>query len=265
MSRLPIDPGTPVVVSVPHAGVATGLLGEPLTPGLDIRCDGDLFVDELYGPAASGAFVAANFSRFICDLNRHPDDVSSRAVPSHPAPRNSDGRGFIWEVTTTGSPAQHRSLSLSEWEARKNIHTAYYDALGAALKRAKTKFGFAILVDGHSMPSTGRAGHADPGRPRADFVPGDRSGTSCDTRLSHLVGDHFENQGFTVAFNDPYKGGFITQHHGHPEDGIHAIQIEMRRDLYMHEMQFERDRLKWPRVADAIAGLLHKLDALTLR
>ncbi len=264
VSRLPVDPTTPVVVSVPHAGIGIFDLGKPLAPGLDVRCDGDLFVDEIYGPAASGAFVSAVYSRFICDLNRHPDDVSARAVPSHPAPKNNDGRGFVWEVTTTGAPAQQRPLSHAEWEARRDIHTAYYDAIDSALRAAHKKFGFAVLVDGHSMPSTGRAGHADPGRPRADFVPGDRSGSSCDPRLSQVVAQHFGALGFSVAFNDPYKGGFITQHHGRPHHGIHAIQIEMRRDLYMHERLFERDQTKWPRVADAIAGLLRKLDVLSL-
>src|SRR5262249_17317077 len=121
---------------------------------------------------------------------------------------------------------------------RTAIHAAYHDALTRALARARDRFGYAILVDGHSMPSRGRSGHKDPGRERAQVVPGNRDGTSCAAALTaHVIG-HFEAAGMTVAANDPYKGGFITTHHGDPANRIHAIQIELRRDLYMNEDNF---------------------------
>jgi N-formylglutamate deformylase len=265
LATLPADPPTAVVVSVPHAGVATLDLGGPLAPDLDVRCDADLFVDELYDGNVKGPFVRARLSRFVCDLNRHPDDVSARAVPEHPAPRNADGRGFLWEVTTRGTRALERPLTLAEWQARRDAHAAYHGALAAALARARDKFGFAILVDGHSMPSVGRQGHTDTGRPRADIVPGDRSGQSCAPALSRLVGDHFSRHGLSVAFNDPYKGGFITAHHGRPADRIHAIQIEMRRDLYMNEPTYDRLPEKMARIRHILADLLQKLDTLDLR
>ena len=132
-------------------------------------------------------------------------------------------------------PTLARPLSLDEWRERTAIHAAYHDALTRALARARERFGFAILLDGHSMPSRGRLGHKDPGRTRAEVVPGDRDGTSCAPALTAHVTRHFERAGLTVAANDPYKGGFITTHHGRPADGIHAIQIELRRDLYMNE------------------------------
>src|SRR5438309_5761151 len=101
-AALPDDPPNAVVVSIPHAGVEVGVegLGDALSPSLDVRCDADLFVDELYEGSRAGAFIRARVSRFVCDLNRDPDDVSARAVPAHPCPRNADGRGFVWEVTT---------------------------------------------------------------------------------------------------------------------------------------------------------------------
>ena len=245
-----IPPRTPVVVSVPHAGTAiTGFEGS-LAASLDVRGDADLFVDELYRvgePAGAdgdedfdGPYVAALLSRFACDMNRHPDDVSRGAVPEHPQPRNADGRGFVWAVTTTGTPALARPLTLPEWQARAAVHAAYHAQIAGALARARARFGFAVLIDGHSMPSVGRSGHKDPGRPRAEVVPGDREGTSCAPSLSRLVKDHFIAAGYSVAFNDPYKGGFITAHHGRPDEGIHAIQIEVRRDLYMNEATFTR-------------------------
>jgi N-formylglutamate amidohydrolase len=109
------------------------------------------------------------------------------------------------------------------------------------------------------MPSTGRQGHRDPGRRRADVVPGDRDGTSCAPSLSRHVGEHFRARGYSVAFNDPYKGGFITRHHGQPATAIHAIQIELSRDLYMDEETFAIRDDGFARVSDTLAALLESL------
>jgi N-formylglutamate deformylase len=257
---LPDDPATPVVLSVPHAGTEVAGFSEALAATLDVRCDADLFVDQLYAGAARGASIRALASRFVCDLNRDPDDVSPRAVPDHPSPRNADGRGFVWEVTTTGAPSLARPLSLDEWRARKAIHDGYHGAIATALGRARDKFGYAILVDGHSMPSVGRQEHADPGRPRADVVPGDCLGKSCAPALSRLIGQHFRAHGLTVAFNEPYRGGYITAHHGRPAEQVHAIQIEMRRDLYMDEATFTALPDKIARLRPVLADLLRVLD-----
>jgi N-formylglutamate amidohydrolase len=248
-----------VVVSVPHAGIATFGFENALSPELDVRCDADLFVDRLYQvgePGAPSAYLAAQFSRFVCDLNRDPDDVSIGAVPHHPTPRNVDGRGFIWALTTHGVPALARPLTLDDWHARTAIHAAYHDAITRALARARDLFGFAILIDGHSMPSKGRTGHKDPGRERADVVPGDRDGTSCAPGLSSLVGEHFRAHGYRVAFNDPYKGGYITTHHGRPRENIHAIQIELRRDLYMNEQTFTIEDAGFQRLRQTLRALV---------
>jgi N-formylglutamate deformylase len=262
MARSAAAPTTPVVVSVPHAGVRTAGYEETLTPELDVRGDADLFVDRLYRigePDGPETYVSAQLSRFVCDLNRDPDDVAPGAVPEHRAPRNADGRGFIWAVTTTGAPALSRPLTLPEWSGRTAIHTAYHEAISRALLRARARFGFAVLVDGHSMPSRGRAGHTDTGSVRADVVPGDREGTSCSPALRALVTRHFAAAGLTVKPNEPYKGGFITTHHGRPADDVHAIQIELRRDLYMDEEKFVIVQPGFDRLRALIAGLLVEL------
>jgi len=261
-TRSAAAPTTPVVVSVPHAGVRTAGYEETLTPELDVRGDADLFVDRLYRigePDGPETYVAAQLSRFVCDLNRDPDDVAPGAVPEHRAPRNADGRGFIWAVTTTGSPALSRPLTLPEWSGRTAIHTAYHDTISRALQRARARFGFAVLVDGHSMPSRGRTGHTDTGSVRADVVPGDREGTSCSPALRQLVTRHFAGAGLSVRPNDPYKGGFITAHHGRPADDVHAIQIELRRDLYMDEEKFVPVEPGFERLRDLLAALLAEL------
>ncbi len=262
MARSAAAPTTPVVVSVPHAGVRTAGYEETLTPELDVRGDADLFVDRLYRigePDGPETYVAALLSRFVCDLNRDPDDVAPGAVPEHRSPRNVDGRGFIWAVTTTGAPALSRPLTLPEWSGRTAIHTAYHEAISRALLRARARFGFAVLVDGHSMPSRGRAGHTDTGSVRADVVPGDREGTSCSPALRALVTRHFAAAGLTVRPNEPYKGGYITTHHGRPADDVHAIQIELRRDLYMDEEKFTIVQPGFDRLRALIAGLLTEL------
>jgi N-formylglutamate deformylase len=247
---------------VPHAGVSIAGFEETLTPELEVRSDADLFVDRLYAVGESDGpevYVAAQLSRFVCDLNRDPDDVCPGAVPEHPEPRNVDGRGFIWAVTTTGAPAMSRPLSLSEWRGRTAIHAAYHDTIRRALARARARFGYAILVDGHSMPSRGRAGHQDPGHARAAVVPGDRDGTSCAPSLTAAVVRHFTAQGLEVRANDPYHGGYITAHHGRPAEGIHAIQIELRRDLYMDEERFVTVEPAMGRLRVLIAALLAEL------
>jgi N-formylglutamate amidohydrolase len=261
-------PPSPVVLSVPHAGVAKSGFDSEVATTLDVRCDADLFVDDLYQVGAApagdrgwqGPFVVATLSRFVCDMNRDPDDVSPQAVPDHPRPGNGDGRGFIWTVTTDGRTALARPLTLEAWRRRQAVHAAYHGAIVEALALAKRHFGFAVLLDGHSMPSVGRAGHTDTGRARAEVVPGDRDGTSCAPALSRLVKDHFEADGFTVAFNDPYRGGFITTHHGRPNDDVHAIQIELRRDLYMDEATFTPKPEGFARVQRSLGALLAALD-----
>ena len=265
--RASAAPDTPLVLSVPHAGVSTAGFDAAMVPVLDVRNDADLFVDRLYGVGAkdapgpwTGPYVVAGLSRFVCDMNRDPDDVSAQAVPEHPAPRNADGRGFIWAVTTEGRPTMSRPLTLGEWQARQAVHAAYHGAIREALVRARARFGFAVLLDGHSMPSVGRTGHKDPGRPRADVVPGDRDGSSCSPTLSRLVEAHFRARGYSVAFNDPYKGGFITAHHGRPHDDIHAIQIELRRDLYMDESTFTLLPDRAARLQETLGDLLATLD-----
>ncbi len=261
-ARTPAHPSTPVVVSVPHAGVGTAGYEQTLMPELEVRADADLLVDRLYRtgePGGPEVSIVAHLSRFVCDLNRDPDDVCVGAVPEHPHPRNLDGRGFIWAVTTTGAPALSRPLSLAEWRGRTAIHAAYHAAISEALDRARAQFGYAILVDGHSMPSRGRSGHTDTGRPRAAVVPGDREGGSCSRGLSELVARHFASRGLEVRPNDPYKGGFITAHHGRPADGIHAIQIELRRDLYMDEERFTPLEPGFERTQQILADLLTAL------
>jgi len=256
----PENPEVPVVVSIPHAAAMLGPLGLPLRDELDPRCDADLHVDTLYEGLTRGPLIVAEISRFVCDLNRASGDVTRSAVPGHPSPTGVSPRGFIWEVTTQGLPTHSRPLTLREWEARRDIHEAYHNAVATALSHVKSLFGFAILVDGHSMPSRGTSAHPDAGALRAEVVPGDRDGTSCAPEVMARVCDEFTKSGYTVAPNQPYKGGFTTQHHGRPKDNIHAIQIELRRDLYMDEATFEIHPPGFARIRRTLERVLRSVE-----
>ena len=134
----------------------------------------------------------------------------------------------------------------------------YHEVLAREIERVRSAFGYCILIDGHSMPSMGRSGHSDPGRKRAEIVPGDVDGESCDTTLRWMVEEHFRDAGFSVRSNEPYKGGWITRNYGDPEKGVHAIQIEVRRDIYMNERSFAIRPEGLARLAEACVALVPK-------
>jgi len=266
----PEGAGRPIVVEVPHAGV---FVPEALRPELLLDSDGvqrdaDLYVDRLYrGATALGAtLVFTEVSRFVVDLNRDPDDVDALSVPSHPSPRAEAPRGLIWRVTTDGTQALAAPLSLDAWRGRvEAYHTPYHRALEDALAAVRARFGRVVLLSGHSMPSVGKATHADPGKRRADVVPGDLEGQACAAAVTAACVQHFTDAGLTVAPNDPYKGGGTTRRHGQPGSGVHALQVELNRDLYMDEATFVIKPEPFARLEALCLGLVDKLAALADR
>jgi N-formylglutamate deformylase len=261
---------TPVVLSVPHAGTLVpdedaGLLA---ISGDALLRDADLFVNRLIeGVSRRGVVVLeALVSRYIVDLNRAPDDVDREVCPEVPRPARPSARGLIWRTTTDGAQVLRRPLTLPEVNSRRaRVHTPYHQALQSLLEERRRRHGFAILVDLHSMPSTGRPGHDDPGARRADIVPGDLRGSSCAPALSSRVTEHFTALGYSVRPNDPYMGGFITKEHGRPARGVHAIQIEVNRDLYMNESTFVFLDDKARRLRESLAALIAALCAFDPR
>lgn len=258
------DVFTPLVVSVPHAGTHIpdedrGAVGaDPRT----VLRDADLFVDRLWrrAPSLGAALLVATHSRYVLDLNRAPGDVDKEVCPELAVPSRPNPRALIWRVSTEGKPVLPRPLSKAEIDSRvARVHRPYHDALASLLEERRRAFGYAILVDGHSMPSVGRAGHADPEARRADIVPGDVRGKSCSALLSETVQEHFTRAGFEVKPNDPYMGGYITRHHGRPTSGVHAIQIEVNRDLYMDEEACTFDEARATRLITVLEDLLASL------
>ncbi len=234
----PIDGPSPLIVEVPHAGLGVPeSLGLRATREARLR-DADLYVDELYAdaPSRGASLLSAKLSRYVVDLNRGPDDVDAATVPEHPAPRASQPRGVVWRMGTDGRPVLERPLTMDELDARLDAYYRPYHArLTQAIDEARARFGQAVVIAGHSMPSVGRSVRGGPGIPRADIVPGTRGRTSADRALIALVDGHFRRAGLRVEHDRPYRGGFTTGHYGRPREGVHVIQIELSRALYLDE------------------------------
>lgn len=234
----PMGRAIPVVVEVPHAGLALDAqtLATLIAPAYAIGQDADLYVDELYSkvPEVGATLIVANGSRYVCDLNRGERDIDALAVEG--GTMRSAPHGLVWRSTTEDRPALRAPLDRAEFDRRlARYYRPYHGTLAELVERTRQRFGYAIVVCGHSMPSRGRAGHSDPGRERADIVPGTRGRTTTGAPVIAEIEAVAAEFGWSLAHDDPYRGGFTTGCYGRPSDRVHAIQVEFARRLYMDE------------------------------
>jgi len=229
---------TPLIVEVPHAATAVDPACMPwlVAPVRSLGRDADLYVDELFrdAPNLGATLVVAGLSRYVCDLNRDPEDIDSESVEGVTGPDSP--HGLIWHRSTDG----HRVLPcpLPPHELKRRLNDYYYPyhrAIRRLLDERRREFGQATLLCAHSMPSRGRVGSTDAGRKRADVVPGSRGRTTAAKPIIDMVEDLAKNAGWTLTHDDPYRGGFATLHYGQPDQGWHAVQIEISRARYMDE------------------------------
>jgi N-formylglutamate amidohydrolase len=235
----PEGPEIPVVVEVPHAGtdVPPRFLAPLIAPARCIGCDADLFVDRLYAdaPKVGATLLVARVSRYVVDLNRSEEDVDAEVVEGARLGQRFN-HGLVWRSTSDGDRALARPITRAELEDRlETVYRPYHRALRAELERKRARFGFAVLLAAHSMPSVGRPTAGAPGSQRADVVPGTRGRTSADARYIEAVEGHARAKGWTVRHDEPYAGGYATQAYGRPADAIHAVQVELARRLYLDE------------------------------
>ena len=261
---------SPLLVEVPHASVVVpeSVKSELAAPADALFRDADIYVDELYAnaPSLGAALLCSRVSRYVVDLNRAQNDVDSATVSDHPAPVGAQPRGVVWRATTDGRPVLTRPLTFESLRRRLGrFYVPYHEALRQTLDDLRARFGYAILLAGHSMPSRGRSLHIDAGARRADIVPGTQGRTTADPRVIDLVENHFKEAGLVVRHDDPYKGGFATTHYGRPHEGLHAIQVEINRALYVDEDTFERRPRDFARLQTLLDALVVKLGQLDLK
>jgi len=257
----------PLVFDSPHSGTIYPEDFRFACPLDVLRTAEDTYVEELYGAAsAHGAtLLAALFPRSYLDVNREVADIDPDLLDGpwpgllNPGEKTRLGLGLVRRLAKPGMPVYDRKLSVAEVQARiARCYEPYHAALQAACDRLHRKFGVVWHVDCHSMPSEGNAMSTDPGAHRADFVLGDRDGTTCDPALTDFVGRVLRGRGYSVKVNDPYKGVELVRRHGRPAEGRHSLQIEVNRALYMDEKTLVKtagfDRLK--------ADITHLIEAL---
>jgi N-formylglutamate amidohydrolase len=242
----------PLVVASPHSGrhyppefVAAARLDR-----LALRRSEDGFVDELFAhaPNLGAPLLRANFPRAYVDANREPFELDPRMfadpLPTYANTRSARvaaGLGTIARVVANGADIYAGKLRLAEAMSRiRSYYWPYHNALRDLIATTRERFGGCILLDCHSMPSVGGPMDHDPGYNRVDFVVGDCHGTSCSPRVSRTIERSLRDLGYHVTRNAPYSGGFVTRHYGRPEQGVHAVQLEINRGLYMDEVQVRR-------------------------
>jgi N-formylglutamate amidohydrolase len=213
---------------------------------LSIRQSEDAFVDELFGrgPHLGAPLIRAHFPRAYLDVNREPweldptmfvEPLSERFNTT--SPRVAAGLGTLARVVAENKPIYRDRLTLDDARMRiEGIYQPYHATLQKLLTEAFTGFGVAVLIDCHSMPRLARSGE----RLGPDVVLGDRYGTTCAPMLADVAEMIFAGAGLRVARNRPYAGGFCTRTYGRPQHGVHALQIEVSRHLYMNEVTLEK-------------------------
>lgn len=280
--EFPNDP--PIRVTLPAAGRSALVLSSPHSgdiypasfkafsqlDALTLRRSEDAFIHELYqaGPSRGAPLLEALFPRAYCDPNRAAYELDpgmfDAPLPAHCVTDSSKigaGLGTIARVVAGGMEIYKGKLPFAEAERRvETCWRPYHDALEALLTEARKHHGVALLLDCHSMPSVGGNNMPDAGMRRADMVLGDFHGVSCAPRLVDRVEDYLKSRGFSVARNKPYAGGYITQHYARREKGIHTLQLEINRDLYMDETQIVKS-VGFDRVQKAMTGLVELLIA----
>ena len=239
---------------------------------LSIRQSEDAWVDELFSraPHLGVPLLRAHFPRAYLDVNREPweldpamfcEPLSERCNTT--SPRVAAGLGTLARVVAENKPIYRERLTLDDARMRiEGIYQPYHSTLQKLLSEAVTAFGTAILIDCHSMPRLTRSGD----RPAPDVVLGDRYGTACAPAIIDLVETVFSGAGLKVARNRPYAGGFSTRTYGRPQHGIHAVQIEVSRHLYMNEATLAKNDafLAMRQVAERLIFALLDLDIAAL-
>ncbi len=263
------DQRVPIIFNSPHSGrtYPSVFVGASRLSPKALRKSEDAYVDELLSsaPKEGAVLMHAHFPRAYIDINREPYELDpvlfSGRLPdfvNSQSLRAIGGLGTIARIVNDKEEIYSGPLELETAFVRiERLYKPYHTALTSLLQSTRTRFGTAFLLDCHSMPSQqGERG----GWP--DFVLGDRFGASCAPEITRLVQAFLKGLGYRVALNKPYAGGYITENYGKPNQGIHVLQIEVDRSLYMNEETFEKSPsfagLQWD-ITRLVAMLVQEL------
>jgi N-formylglutamate deformylase len=262
--RRPDSQAIPFVFASPHSGrvYPSDFVTQSRLSALSLRRSEDAFVDELFAPAiALGApLIAAEFPRAFVDANRNPAELDTTmfdgdlgVTVDNVSPRVTAGLGVIPRIVRDGAEIYRGKLPVSEAQMRLNrLYRPYHEALAALVEETRARFGVCVVVDCHSMPSAAAA---------PDIVLGDRYGLSAAASLTRTAENAFERYRFTVTRNAPYAGGYTTHLYARRSQGIHALQIEVSRSLYLDEDRIVKTA-DFPKVQARLAAALTTLTAI---
>jgi N-formylglutamate amidohydrolase len=271
--RLPQGAAGAVIYNSPHSGAVypAELVDASRLDGHALRKSEDFRVDQLFmeAPSLGSPLLLAHFPRAYLDVNREPYELDPKMfegrLPSFANTRSlrvAGGLGTIPKIVGDGQDIYRGRLPVAEALQRiEQIYKPYHASLRGLLQDALRGHGEAVLVDCHSMPSAS-LGPATTERP--DIVLGDRYGASAAPQLVEAAEAIFMELGFTVARNRPYAGGFITEHYGQPNGGVHALQIEINRGLYMDEATIT-PHAGYPRIQAGMTAFIERFGAVVAR
>jgi N-formylglutamate amidohydrolase len=242
----PERPFSPVIFTSAHSGrvYSPDLMSGVRLGALSLRRSEDCFVDELFraAPGHGAPLLAANFPRAFCDANREAWELDQTMFTDRlpdwvntTSSRVSAGLGTIAKVVASGEAIYSAKLPFAEAERRISRYwRPFHDTLARLIEDIRSRFGYCLVIDCHSMPSGAQ------GKRALDFVLGDLHGSACASRVTRAAEALLSGKGYQVRRNDPYAGGFITRHYGRPSDYVHVLQVEIARALYMNEARIER-------------------------
>jgi N-formylglutamate amidohydrolase len=274
--QAPAEQTVPFVFCSPHSGTEYGEAFRRASRLDDaaLRKSEDSHVDVLFGaaPEKGAPLLCALFPRAYVDPNREPFELDPAMfedrLPDYvntASPRVAAGLGTIAKVVCNGAEIYRKKLRFAEaLERIDTCYRPYHAALTQLVEETKCRFGIAVVVDCHSMPSVGGPMDRDPGARRVDFVLGDAYGAACHPALTLAAEAKLRSYGYAVHRNMPYAGGYTTRHYGSPARGQHALQIEINRALYMDEDSYAR-RPAFEAVKGHLSALVAHLAALDAR
>lgn len=244
----PHERTSPVIFASPHSGrdYPPEFLAQVVLDRHAIRSSEDAFVDRLFdmAPDLGAPLLAARAPRAYIDLNRAADELDPSVIEGIARaphnPRISSGLGVIPRVVAGGRAIYRGKLPLAEAEGRiRRFWHPYHQALAALVEETRVAFGEAVLIDCHSMPHEAIEAHTRPGQPRPEVVLGDRYGATAGREVMERVEAAFAGAGLRVGRNAPFAGAYVAQAYGRPSRGVHVVQVEIDRALYMDEARVE--------------------------